>query len=311
MSVKHGPIAVPAAQPQPMVIRAARGWRSLRLGEIWQYRELMWFLACRDIKVRYKQTLFGAAWAVLVPFLTMVVFNVLFTILLTRKNMPTATGIPYAISTYCAMVPWYLFSHSLSSAGNSLVANRALITKVYFPRLITPVAPVLAALVDFVIAFVVLIGMIAFYHFTDFSQAKGEEYLFHFGWQLCLLPVFVVMAVMTALSVALWLSALNAIYRDVKYILPFMIQMWMFISPVVYSTSSNKFAGLFKKQPWLETAYGLNPIAGVVEGFRWTLLGSEAPPVRLMIASGAMVTVLLIGGAFFFKRKEQTFIDLV
>ena len=303
-------ITGPAVPLKPLIIRPAKGWRNLRIAELWHYRELLWFLAARDIKVRYKQTLLGAGWAVLTPFLTMVVFNVLFSVLMRRP--PSPQGIPYAISTFCALVPWQLFAHSLAQSGNSLVTNRNMITKVYFPRLIMPVAPTLAALVDFLIAFIVLVGMIAVYHFTRIGQPTVElEYKFHFTWQLCLLPVFVGLTVATSLAVSFWLSALNAIYRDFRYMIPFLVQMWMYLSPVIYATQDSRFQKYFTENPWLATLYGLNPMAGVLEGFRWVLLGAAPPPPALMAASVSMVLVLFVGGALYFRRMEQTFIDLV
>jgi lipopolysaccharide transport system permease protein len=275
---------------------------------LWHFRELLLFLAVRDIKVRYKQTLLGAGWAVLMPLLTMVVFNVLFSVLMGRP--PSPQGIPYAVSTFCALVPWQLFAHSLTQSGNSLVMNRNMITKVYFPRLIMPVAPTLAALVDFLIAFVVLVGIIAVYHCTRIGQPVAD-YRFHFTWQLCLLPIFVVLTLITSLAISFWLSALNAIYRDFRYMIPFLVQMWMYLSPVIYATEDSRFQQYFTKYPWLATLYGLNPMAGVLEGFRWVLLGGQPPPLGLLVASVSMVVLLFIGGAFYFRRMERTFIDLV
>ena len=300
--------AGPAVRLKPLIIRPERGWQSLRFAELWHYRELLWFLTARDIKVRYKQTLFGAGWAVLTPLLTMVVFNVLFSVLMDRP--PSPLGIPYAISTFCALVPWQLFAHSLAQSGNSLVTNRNMITKVYFPRLIMPVAPTLAALVDFLIAFAVLVGMIAVYHFTSIDQLHGE-YRFQFTWQLCLLPAFVALTVITSLAVSFWLSALNAIYRDFRYVIPFVVHMWMYLSPVIYATQDSRFEKSFTDHPWLATLYGLNPMAGVLEGFRWVLLGSAPPPPELLVASVSMVFVLFVGGALYFRRMERTFIDVV
>jgi len=282
------------ALPGSVVIRARTGWVPIDLGELWRYRELIGFLALRDIQVRYKQTVLGAGWAVLQPVVTMVIFSVLFGLLLGRNNMPTAEGIPYPVSTYCALVPWQLFATSLISSGNSVVANQGLITKVYFPRMAAPIAPILAALVDFAIALTVLIGMMLVYGITP-------------GPAILTLPLFAVLAIATALGVSLWLSALNAIYRDVKHILPFIAQAWMFLTPVLYTTRSI----LGDAPHWVHTLYGLNPMAGVVEGFRWALLGGVSPPPVILISSAAMVALLLVGGAFFFRRMERSFSDLV
>lgn len=278
----------------PVVIEAARGWVGLDLAELWRYRELIGFLALRDIRIRYKQSLLGAAWAVIQPLLTMVVFTLLFGMLLGPGGMPTVEGVPYAVSTYCALVPWQLFATSLASSGDSLVSNQHLIRKVYFPRLVAPIAPILAALLDFGIALGVLFGMILFY---------GVDV----GRSLLAVPLFVLLAVLTSLGVSLWLSAANAIYRDVRFATPFLIQIWMFVTPVVYTTAS-----VMKNQPeWVQLVYGLNPMAGVTEGFRWALLGAPSPPVPVLGASLVAVAALLVGGAFYFRRMERTFADLV
>ena len=289
---------LPVAQrPDPgpeVVIRPRRGWVSIDLSELWRSRELIGFLAMRDLKVRYKQSILGIAWAVIQPLMTMVVFTLLFGLLLGRDSMPTAEGIPYPVSTYCALVPWQLFAAALIASGDSLVSNQHLITKVYFPRLAAPIAPILAALVDFALAFAVLLGMMLFFGIVP-------------GWAFLTLPLFVLLAVATALSVSLWLSALNAIYRDVRHALPFLAQTWMFATPVVYTTAS-----LLEGRPeWLRWAYGLNPMAGVVEGFRWALLGGAHPPWAALVSSIAVVTALLVGGAYYFRRMERTFADLV
>lgn len=283
-----------AARPPPIVIEAKRPLRWSDLGELWSYRELALLLALRDVRVRYKQAALGVSWAVLQPLLTMVVFSTLFALLLGAENRPTLPGVPYAVSTYCALVPWQLFATALAGAGDSLVANSHLVTKVYFPRLIAPLAPVGAALVDFGLAFAVLLAMMAWY-----GIAPGPEIL--------LLPAFTLLAVATALAVSLWLSALNAIYRDVRHALPFGIQLWMFATPVVYTTESI-LSGRSETLHWL---YALNPMTGVVEGFRWALLGSEHPPLAAVGASVVVVALLLVGGLFFFRRLERSFADLV
>jgi lipopolysaccharide transport system permease protein len=280
--------------PETVVIQPQRGWVRIDLGELWGYRELVGFLALRDLKVRYKQSLLGAAWAVLQPLLTMLVFGALFGVLLGRDRLPTLEGVPYAVCTYCALVPWQLFARSVVSSGDSLVANQHLITKVYFPRLIAPIAPIFAALVDFALAFVVLLGMMALFGITP-------------GPAVLALPLFVILAVAAALAVALWLSAANAIYRDVRQALPFFVQLWMFVTPVVYTTASV----MTERPGWVRIVYGLNPMAGVVEGFRWALLGGAEPPWQVLAGSVLVTTGLLIGGMFFFRRLERTFADLV
>lgn len=293
---------VPAHAPVHIVIEATRGWASLQLRELWAYRELLLNLALRDISVRYKQTVLGVGWAVLVPFLTMVVFSVLFGLLMGRDNKPTVAGVPYAISTFCALVPWQLFSHALNQASNSIISGQNLITKVYFPRLIIPLAPTLAALVDFVIAFGVLVLMIIGYSiFTD--------YTFTFSWALLTLPFFTLLTIVTAVAMSLWLSAGSAMYRDVKYIVPFLVQILMYVSPVIYATES--IMGRPGVPEWARILYGLNPLAGVMEGFRWAMLGQSSPPGLIFIPSIAMVSVLLLGGMFYFRRMEKTFADMV
>ncbi len=276
------------------VIEPGKGWAPVDLAELWRYRELIGFLALRDVKVRYKQSLLGIGWAVLQPLFTMLVFTFLFGALLGPGRMPTPDGVPYAISTFCALVPWQLFAAALSSSGNSLVANQNLITKVYFPRLVAPIAPALGALVDFAVAFVVLLGMMVVCGLTP-------------GAGILAVPLFALFAVAAALSVSLWLSALNAMYRDVRHILPFLVQAWMFATPVVYTTAS-----VMGGQPgWLRVLYGLNPMAGVIEGFRWALLGGANPPWDLLGTSAMAVAALFVGGLFFFRRMERTFADWV
>jgi lipopolysaccharide transport system permease protein len=264
------------------------------LPELWRYRELIGFLALRDLKARYKQSLLGAAWAVLQPLVTMVVFTLLFGLLLGQDGMPTLQGVPYAVSTYCALVPWQLFAAALTTSGDSLVSNQHLITKVYFPRLVTPIAPILAALVDFALAFAVLLGMMLWFGIAP-------------GWGALALPLLAMLAVATALAVSLWLSALNALYRDVRHALPFLAQTWMFATPVVYTAES-----VLSAQPdWVRFVYGLNPMTGVVEGFRWALLAGANPPWESLLSSAIVVGVLLVSGAYFFRRMERTFADVV
>ena len=264
------------------VIQPRAGWQPIDLPEIWHFRDLLFFLAWRDIKVRYKQTALGAAWAVIQPLMTMVVFTIVFGKFAKMDTNP--------VTIFCAAVPWTLFASALTQAGNSLITNQNLISKVYFPRLIIPLASIMSALVDFGIAFVVLLLMMAWYHVTP-------------GWPLVLLPVFVVLVLMTALAVGLWLSALNVEYRDVRYVIPFLTQLWVFASPVGYKSSQ-------VPAEW-RALYGLNPMAGVIEGFRWAMLGEAAPSLAMMSVSTLVVIVLLITGLFYFRRMEKTFADLI
>jgi len=275
-----------SAESVRTVIEPSRGWAALRLREVWEYRELLFFLVWRDIKVRYKQTALGATWAVLQPFLTMVVFSIFFGSL---AKIPS-DGIPYPIFAYTALLPWQLFAHALTESGNSLVGNRQLITKVYFPRLVIPISAVLAGLVDFAIAFGVLLCMMFYYGIVPTAA-------------ILTLPLFLVLATATALAVGLWLSALNVEYRDVRYTIPFLTQFWLFATPIAYPSS-------LVPERW-RALYGLNPMAGVVEGFRWALLGKTGAPGSLVIVSFLIVSATLIGGLVYFRRMEKTFADVV
>lgn len=274
------------AEESTLVIRPATGWPALDLAELWRYRELIFFLSWRDIKVRYTQTALGIAWAVIQPVFTMVIFSVFFGRL---AGIPS-DGLPYPIFAYCALLPWQLFAYSLTEASNSVVANQHLITKVYFPRLVIPLSAVLASLVDFVIAFVVLIGMIWYYHIIP-TQAV---------WML---PLFVLLAVSLALGMGLWLSALNVRYRDVRYALPFLAQAWLFATPIAYPSS-------LVPEQW-RALYGLNPMAGVVEGFRWALLGTAGTSGALLTVSVFATFAILLSGLYYFRRMERTFADTV
>jgi len=276
----------PIAQPEVLIIKPSRGWVNLKLKEVWEYRELLYFLVWRDIKVRYKQTVLGASWAIIQPFFAMVVFSIFFGKL---AKVPS-DGLPYPIFAYTALLPWQLFAHALTESGNSLVASQQLIKKVYFPRLAIPIAAVLAGLVDFAIAFVVLLGMMFYYGIYPTAA-------------IVTLPLFILFAIATALAAGLWLSALNVEYRDVRYTIPFLTQFWLFATPVVYPSS-------LVPEPW-RALYGLNPMAGVVEGFRWALLGKSGGTGPLMLVSVLAVVVLLIGGLIYFRRMEKTFADLV
>jgi lipopolysaccharide transport system permease protein len=269
-----------------LLITPANRWIPLQLDELWEYRELLYFLVWRDVKVRYKQTALGAAWAVVQPLFMMLVFSLFFGLL---AKVPS-DGIAYPVFTFCALIPWQLFANALSEASNSLVGNQNLITKVYFARLVIPIAAVLSGLVDFLIAFVILLGMMLYYGIVP-------------GWSIIALPGFILLAVLTALAVGLWLSALNVQYRDVRYTMSFLVQFWLFATPVAYSSS-------IVPEKW-RALYGINPMAGVVEGFRWALLGKSQPPGAMLFVSASVVTVLLVGGLYYFRRMEQEFADIV
>jgi len=282
----HGEFETDHSTLATTLIRPSRNWVSLKLRDLWEYRELLYFLVWRDIKVRYKQTALGAAWAILQPFLTMVVFSLFFG----RLAGVPSDGIPYPIFAYTALLPWQLFAHALHESGNSLVANQQLITKVYFPRLVIPISAVLAGLVDFAVGFVVLLGMMFYYGIVPTAAVLA-------------LPLLLLLAVATALAVGLWLSALNVKYRDVRYVIPFLTQFWLFATPIAYSSS------LVPAR--LRPFYGLNPMAGVVEGFRWALLGKAGGIGPLVFVSALAVAVLLVGGLIYFRRMEKTFADIV
>ncbi len=276
-----------AAAVEPvLVLEPSKGFLRLKLRDLWEYRELLYFLVWRDVKVRYKQTALGAAWAVLQPVLTMLVFSVFFG----RLAKVPSDGIPYPVFAFAALLPWQLFAYALAESGNSLVSNQNLITKVYFPRLVIPISAVLAGLVDFAIAFVVLLVLMLYYGIVP-SRA------------IVLLPLFLLLAVVTALSVGLWLSALNVKYRDVRYTIPFLMQFWLFATPVAYPAS-------LVPERW-RPLYGLNPMAGVVEGFRWALLGKSHAPGPLLWVSVAVVILMLLGGLQYFRQTERTFADIV
>ena len=269
-----------------ITVRPSSGWVALRFGELWDYRELFYFLTWRDIKVRYKQTAFGAAWAVLQPFATMVVFSLFFGSL---AGIPSG-DVPYPVFAFAALVPWTFFATAVALAGNSLVEQERILAKVYFPRLIVPAAAVLACLVDFAIAFVVLLLMMLVYGIVP-SVA------------ILTLPFFVLLAALAALAVSLWLSALNVLYRDVRYVIPFLVQLWLFVSPVAYPSS-------LVPEPW-DAIYNLNPMAGVIDGFRWALLSEAEPPGPMLAVSVLATGALLVGGLLYFRRMERAFADVV
>jgi len=266
-------------------IEPSRGWGALRLREIWNRRELLYLFVWRDLKVRYKQTFLGAAWAVLQPVVTMVIFSVIFGRL---ANIPSE-GVPYPIFTFTALLPWYYFSSSLHRVAGSVVAEAHLISKIYFPRLIIPLSGVMAGIVDFCVSFCVLIAMMGWYGLFP-------------TWRVLALPVLLMLVAATALGVGLWLSALNVKYRDIGHVMPFLIQCWFFASPVIYPVT-------MVPEQW-RLLYSLNPLVGVLEGFRWALLGTGSPRFTVMASSAAAVVAILVGGAFYFKRVERTFADL-
>lgn len=277
-----------------ITLRPSRGWINLNLMDLWHYRELVYFLTLRDIKVRYKQTLLGAAWAIIQPFMTMVVFTIFFGRL---AKVPT-DNIPGPIFFYTGLLPWGLFTKALGDAGHSVVSHRNMITKVYFPRLVIPLSSVLAGLVDFAIAFLVLLGMVIYYNTAPNSTYQVVPTI----W-IWTLPLFLLLAIITALGVGLWLSAMNVIYRDISYTIPFLIQFWLFVTPIAYASS-------MIPEKW-RLVYALNPMTGVVEGFRWAFLGSGTPPGPMLAVSTLISLVIFISGLYYFRRMERTFADLV
>ena len=269
-----------------IVVKPSRGWVSLKLNELWHYRELLYFLTWRDIKVRYKQTVLGAAWAIIQPFFTMVVFSLFFGKL---AKIPS-DGIPYPIFAYAALVPWTFFANGLNQSANSLVGDANLIKKVYFPRLAIPISSVISGGLDFVLAFIVLLGMMLFY---------GIFPAVNIIW----LPFLLLLTFIISMGTGLWFSALNVQFRDVRYTVPFLTQFWLFATPIAYPSS-------LLPEPW-RTLYGINPMVGVVEGFRWALLGTDTAPGPIMIVSSLVALALLIGGAYYFRRLEKSFADVV
>ena len=275
-----------------ILLRPTRGLAALNLRDLWVYRELVYFLTWRDLKVRYKQTLLGAAWAILQPVVQMVIFTLLFG----GVAKLASEGVPYPVFNFTALLPWGLFSKAVTDAGRALVNNRNMITKVYFPRLVIPVASVLAGVVDFLIAFVVLIFIIAYYHLSPTANFDFQPTL-----ALLTLPLFLLLALVSALGVSLWLSALNVIYRDVGHVLPFLTQIWFFITPIVYSSS--------EVPPRWQLLYALNPMTGVIEGFRWAILGTQTAPGPMLAISSTVALLILVSGLFYFRRMERTFAD--
>lgn len=274
-------------EAHPMIlVKPSKGWVSLRLDELWTYRELLYFFVWRDIKIRYKQTVIGILWAIIQPFFTMVIFSLFFGQL---AKVPS-DDLPYPIFSYAALVPWTFFANALTLASNSLVIGADMLKKIYFPRFTMPIASVLTGVVDFTLAFTVLIGMMAFYGFVPTANVI---------W----LPCFLLLALVTSLGVSLWLSAMNVLFRDVRYAISFIAQAWFFATPIIYPSS-------LLPEPW-RTLYGINPMAGVVEGFRWALLGTDTPPGPMIIVSSLVALGLLVSGAFYFRRMEKSFADVV
>ena len=281
------PAATSAGKRPSVTIRPLTGWSALDLGELWHYRELLFFLSWRDILIRYKQAVLGVAWAVLNPLVTMVVFTLVFGMLL---GVQSGSNVPYAVFSYTALLPWNLFAGGLSRSSVSVVGQANLLTKVYFPRLVIPVSSIFTGIVDFAIAFVMLLVLMAVFHVP-------------FLWTMVWLPLLTLLCLATALAVSLWLSALNVLYRDIQYIVPFLIQLGMYLSPVIYPVDKVP-AGIIR------TVYSLNPMVGVIQGFRWANLG-EAPPSHMIAVSVLVVVALLVSGLYYFKRMERTFADVV
>lgn len=280
------PVSRPADDEDIVVIEPPRRWTAPGLWEVWEHRELLYFLTWRDIKVRYKQTVLGASWAIIQPLFTMIVFSLFFGRL---AGMPS-DGVPYPLFSITALVPWTFFANGLTQSANSVVSSQNLVTKIYFPRLAIPIATVLSGVVDFAIAFVLLLAVTIYY---------GVPLTVRALWVIPLLAL----AFAASLGVGLWLAALNVQFRDVRYAVPFLVQLWLFATPIAYPSS-------LLDEPW-RTAYGVNPMVGVVEGFRWALLGAGPAPRGTLVVSGLATMAVLVGGALYFRRVEQTFADIV
>lgn len=276
----------PATQPAEFEITPHQGVFSIEVRELWQYRELLFLMAWRDATVRYKQSIVGIGWALIQPIMMMAIFTVVFG----RFAGLPSDGVPYSVFTLCALVPWNYFSRSLADSSNSLVGASHLITKIYFPRLILPISRVLTGAIDFAIAFALLVATMAWYRITP-------------SYGMVFLPLFIGIAMLTAFGAGLWLTALNVKYRDVGFVIPFLLQAWMYASPVAYATS-------IVPERW-RPLFGLNPMAGVIEGFRWALLGGKPPEAGLIVPSMVIVAVLVVSGLFYFRRVERTFADLI
>ena len=294
MLMATGPINPPAPELSTFRIQSRKGWQAVHFAELWHYRELFWFLTLRDVKVRYKQTVLGVMWAVIQP----VVNTIIYTGILGRlAHLDQTSPIPYPVLTFTALLPWTLFANALTNSGNSLVGNERLVSKVYFPRLVIPVSAVLGGVVDFAIAFLILIVMMLSYRMSG-------SYAFDLRPGMLLLPLLLLMALAAALGAGLWLSALNVKYRDVRYVIPFITQVLFWVTPIGYP------AGIVKGG-WKLLYVGANPMTGVVEGFQWALLGSAAPDARAMALSIFFTVLLLVSGLYYFKRVEQSFADVI
>ncbi|MEM9365521.1 MAG: ABC transporter permease [Planctomycetota bacterium] len=274
---------------RPMRYYSARtGWQLVDLAELWRHRELIWMLALRDIKVKYRQTVVGIVWAIIQPLMTMLVFGVLFHLI---RGRPTTGDVPFAVTSLCGLVPWQLFAGTLTQSTSSLVVNQNLITKVYFPRVALPLSTLAVGMVDFALAFVILLLTIFIYGVVPTVAVVA-------------LPLMIVLVLLTSMAFGLWLSALNALYRDVQYAIPFFVQMGFFVSPVVYEMN----AVIPSQWQWV---YSLNPMVGVLEGFRWALLGMESPPIASMLLSTVGVGIMLFGGLLYFRLMERQFADRI
>jgi lipopolysaccharide transport system permease protein len=283
--MKETTVTIPSDLPRTRR-EASSGWAWPKFRELWEFRELLFFFAWRDIKVRYKQTVMGALWAIIQPFFTMVIFSLFFG----RLASIPSDGLPYPVFSYTALVPWTFFANALAQGSNSLVFSANMIKKIYFPRLALPIATVLAGVVDFALAFIVLLGIMLYYDLVPTIK-------------IIWLPFFFLLALVTSVGVCLWLSAMNVQFRDVRYTTPFLTQVWLFITPIAYPSS-------LLPEAW-RTAYGLNPMAGVVEGFRWALLGTDTAPGPMIVVSSVVALALFISGAFYFRRMEQSFADVL
>jgi lipopolysaccharide transport system permease protein len=283
--MKETTLTIPSDLPRTRR-EPSKGWAWPKLRELWEFRELLYFFAWRDIKVRYRQTVMGVLWAIIQPFFTMVIFSLFFGRL---ANIPSE-GVPYPVFSFAALVPWTFFANALTQASNSLVVNTNMVKKIYFPRLALPIATVLAGVIDFGLAFIVLLGIMLYY---------GLVPTINIIW----LPFFALLALVTSIGVSLWLSAMNVQFRDVRYTIPFLTQAWLFVTPIAYPSS-------LLPETW-RIVYGLNPMAGVVEGFRWALLGTDTAPGKMIIVSVLVALTLLISGAFYFRRMEQSFADVL
>jgi lipopolysaccharide transport system permease protein len=283
--MKETTLTIPSDLPRTRR-EPSRGWAWPKLRELWEFRELLYFFAWRDIKVRYRQTVMGVLWAIIQPFFTMVIFSLFFGRL---ANIPSE-GVPYPVFSFAALVPWTFFANALTQASNSLVVNTNMVKKIYFPRLALPIATVLAGVIDFGLAFIVLLGIMLYYGLVPTTN-------------IIWLPFFALLALVTSLGISLWLSAMNVQFRDVRYTIPFLTQAWLFVTPIAYPSS-------LLPETW-RIVYGLNPMAGVVEGFRWALLGTDTAPGKMIIVSVLVALILFISGAFYFRRMEQSFADVL